>query len=86
MGSSASKQTKNADAKMADEPATEPPKRKLEDVEINWPAESDMEQALEKKRKLEDEEPYNDAQVRQKAKQIGIAEASRSSVSDISRV
>lgn len=72
---------------MADESVAEEPHiPKLEDVEINWPAESEMEHALEKKRKLEDEEPYNDAHVRQKARMIGLQEASRSSMSEISRV
>lgn len=85
MGNNSSKVLE--DPPMAEEVAVdEPNKRRIEDVDINWPAESEMQQALEKKRKLEDEEPYNDARVRQKAKIIGIKEASRSSVSDISRV
>lgn len=83
MGAFASKPP--ADTDMADEADDAPHKRKLEDVEINWPP-HELDKELEKRRKLEEAEPYNDAEVRQKAREIGIEEARRSSVSDISKV
>lgn len=83
MGSAASK--RQTDTDMADDAERQAQKRKIEEVEINWPA-NELEDALEKRRKLEEAEPYNDAEVRQKAKEVGFEEAMRSSASEVPKV
>lgn len=83
MGNSASQV--EGDPIMAEEGVKRMSKRKVADDDVNWLG-HDLEKALEKRRKLEEDEPYNDAGVRQKAKEIGIEKAMSSSVSEVSKV
>ena len=60
-------------------------KRKKVSDEVNWDDDEEMEQMMEKKRRLEAAEPYNSPAARHRAKEAGIAEARRSSLSDVSK-
>ena len=66
----------------ASDPTSETKKRSQD--AINWTDEGDMAQVREKKRKLEEAEPYNDAGTMQKAPETGKAKAKKSIPSDMS--
>ena len=62
--------------------AADMPKRKRSD----WTEDAQMQQLKEKKRRLEEAEPYNEASTRRKAKEVAMEAARRSSASEISRM
>ncbi|KAK3715237.1 hypothetical protein LTR37_007204 [Vermiconidia calcicola] len=60
-------------------------KRKQEPAEGVWADEDELKQIQEKKRKLEEAEPFNTAAARKKAREVGMEEARRRSLSDVSK-
>ena len=60
------------------------PKRTYEPSDANWADEGELQRVREKKRKLEDAEPYNAATVRKKARQAAQEEARHGDASAIS--
>ena len=60
-------------------------RRKREPAEGVWTDEEELKYMQEHKRKLEEAEPFNTAAARKKAREVGMQEARRRSLSEISK-